>query len=500
MALAKGTVRLAHEMAPQWFKVSTQVTPATAGTSIQWSLNTMQQINSNASKNGLKAYFVGMSIVRHANVTLGEGTANAFSAQVNREAYFSVNIQQPNVSTKYMKQNTNLALLGQLSRTINPAMVALADNLPPKQGLYQDMFAASYGLSASIKSSPFAFAQDRFSSLSVESWGDNYNFQSVGSEAGGDVDFVDATTIPACQYSGNSKHGSWLDKDILPLPLLTNNNMPWVVTLNTLIDLNNQFDTGTITKDVCELWILVSFRKDTAAIRSGLLWSIQQTPIGPGNYNPMPLLYRGIYCVPTYDAATVTEGGIRLPYAPLDFYAFASTAQIRLIDTGDQVFPLDNYSEAQKFLDHYNDGSRLGGNPKCRWSYYGTPASTVYALDTIDGSFVGDAAGLPFFPLVANHLFIKGFGVGFMADPQDSSTRLQITYTTPLPVTGEKNVFSVHVSEFYDHDSPIILAYGLFGDANQPAGSRMPSIIPLTDNVSARSMLVRKLVPWEAPV
>ena len=500
MALARGTVKLAHNMAPQWFKVGTQNTPSTAGTSVSFSLNAMQQINSNAAKNGLRACYVGMAIVRNATYTLGAGAADAFTAQIQREAAFSVNIQQPNISTKYMKQNTNLALLGQLCRSVNPAMIALADNLPPKQGTFQDMFQSDAGISSAIRSAAFAFAGDRFSSMSAESWGDNYNFAFVGAVAPGDGSFTDATVIPACHFSGANKHGNWIDKDILPLALLTNNNMPWVVTLQCDIDVSTQLDTGVYTKDVVELWILVSFRTASDTIRSGVLWSISQTPIGPGNYNPMPLLYRAIFASPVYNAATVSAGGIRLPYGPYNFYGFASTAQVRLIDTGDQVFPLDNYSEAQKFVDHFNEGSRANGNPKCRWDYYGNVVDTNYALSGIQADFLGKASAMPFFPLVSNHLFIKGFGVGFMADPQDSSTRLQVTYTTPLPAGAEKDVYSLHVSEFYDHDAPIILAYGLFGDANQPAGSRMPSILPLTDNVTAKSMLVRKLVPWEAPV
>lgn len=503
MALKTGIFGLQHTLTGQWINIGQQNTPITNKQSIVFNFNRLQDVNSNAKKNGLSAYFAGMAVVRHASYQTSASGFDVVTAQIQREGCFSVNIQQPNLSTKYQKQIENLALIGTASRVIHPLFCAMVGNLPPKQAMLQDTFEGA----ANANSAPFSFAPvngafDRFSSLNaVESWNDNYNFAKVSTNGADDVQFTDATMIPACHYSGSSKAGGWLDKDIIPLATLTNNNMPWTVTVQCDIPRDNYIDPASVFKnDSMDVWAYVVFRRATDTVRCGVLWSVIRTPIGDGNYNPMPLLYRGIFSVPNYGDATqvVAGSGITTPYHPEDFYTFASTAQVRLLDNGDQVFPLDSYSDAQKALDHFNVGSVLGGNPKLRYDYFGNNTSTNTKVSGLIANGEGDFSSLPWFPLVTNHLFAKGFPIAFLSDPQNAESRLQITYTTVLNAAQKANVIAIHVNEFYDQDVPKLLSYGLYGDSNQPAGSRIGSVLPLVDRLTNKSSIVRKLVPWEA--
>lgn len=501
MALQNGIFGLQHTLTGQWINIGQQNTPTTAKQSIVFNFNRLQDVNSNAKKNGLSAYFAGMAVVRHAEYQTINGAANVVTAQVQREGTFSINIQQPNLSTKYQKQTENLALMGAAARVIHPIFCALVNNLPPKQSILQDTFqSAASAQNEPFYNAPLNAAFDRFSSINqIESWNDNYNFANVLTIVGAKQNITDATLIPACQYSGSSVAGSWLDKDIIPFACLTNNNMPWTVTLQCEIPRVDYIDASAgFSTDVMDVWAYIVFRRATDTVRCGVLWSVIRTPIGDGNYNPMPLLYRGIFSTPNYGDATQVTSGITTPYHPEDFYAFVSTSQIRLLDNGNQVFPLDSYSEAQKALDHFNVGSVLGGNPKLRYDYFGDNPNTVSNVNTIINNGAGQFSSLPWFPFATNHLFAKGFPIAFLSDPQNAESRLQITYTTVLNAAQKSNVVAIHVSEFYDQDVPKLLSYGLYGDSNQPAGSRLGSVMPLVDRITNKSSIVRKLVPWEA--
>lgn len=501
MALQNGIFGLQHTLTGQWINIGSQNTPTTVKQAIVFNFNRLQDVNSNAKKNGLSAYFAGMAIVRHAQYQTSSSGFDVVTAQVQREGCFSINIQQPNLSTKYQKQSENLALMGAAARVINPMFCALVDNCPPKQSILQDSFQnQASGNDEPFYESSAGVAFDRFSSLNqIESWNDNYNYVPVLTSASEKRRFTDATMIPACEYSGSSSHGSWLDKDIIPFACLTNNNMPWTVTVQCEIDRTNSIDSAaTFETDKMDVWAYIVFRRATDTVRCGVLWSVIRTPIGDGNYNPMPLLYRGIFSTPNYGDTTQITNGITIPYHPENFFNFVSTSQIRLLDNGNQVFPLDSYSDAQKSLDHFNVGSVLGGNPKLRYDYFGNTTTTVSNVSNIILNGAGQFSSLPWFPFATNHLFAKGFPIAFLSDPQNAESRLQITYTTVLNSAQKANVVAIHVSEFYDQDVPKLLSYGLYGDSNQPAGSRLGSVLPLVDRLTNKSSIVRKLVPWEA--
>jgi hypothetical protein len=500
MALGTGIVKLQHNMTLKWVNIGRQNTPQTAKSSITFDFSKLQNVNSNADKNKLRAGFVGMAIVRYVDADLAPdiGNGDKYTAQVERDSFFTVNVSQPNLSTKYMQQSQNLALVGQAALNINPAFCSLVDNLPPKQGIRQTVSPGAFGANYPNAQGDMSLANDRIASTyGTESWNDLLNFAAVSSFGGKNSTFVDATMIPACQYSGNSSHGTWIEKDQLPFPLLTNNSTPWTVTIQCENAVADQFNSATINTDVMEVWALVAFRKKSDTIRIGVLWSISNTPIGPGNYNPNPLFYRVIASVPTFNDYTNVVDGITLPYVPVNHYAFASTTQIKLNDDNVQVFPLDSYSDYQSVIDHYNAGSLLGGNPKLRYDYWGVVTSTVTSLSAFDPQYIGEISSMPWLPLAVNHLFMSGFPCGFMSDPQTASTRLNITYTGTLSATSMANVISIHVNQFYDDDMPKIMSYGLYGDSNQPAGSRLPAAIPLVDNYGMKVSLIRKIVPLE---
>ena len=498
MAISNGTAAIKHKFTREWVNVGVQTTPSTTKASITFNLNKLQEVNSNADKNGMRASVLGFAVVRYCDYALGADAVNGTirTAQVQREGMFSINISQPNLSTKYQKQDENLALMGAAARNINPAFCALVDNLPPKQGLYQDIFSVGAGAYPKAEGTVHA-AFDRFSSLNqFESWNDNYNFATVSSLAGESASFVDATMIPACQYSGDSNKGAWFDKDVIPLAMLTNNNTPWTVKVQCEIPVGNGFNNEAIATDNMDLWVLVTYTKKSDKPRFGMLWSLIHTPVGDGNYNPLPLLYRMIAITPTYNATTVANG-ITLPYDPIDAYTFVTTAQLRLYDDGVQCFPRDSRADYQVSADHFNYGSLAGGNPKLRWDYFGKTATTIIALNSIDASLGGSMSTCPWVPLATNHLFMAGFPPAFMSDPNASTSRMQITYSATLTSAQKLNVVSIHVNEFYDADAPKMIAYALFGDSNQPAGVRLPDIIPLVDEFTNKTDLARKLVPFE---
>lgn len=502
MALKTGISKLKHQLVSGWFPIGQQTTPTTAKDTITFNFNKLQNVNSNAAKNGLTAYVMGVAIVRHGKYALADNSGNnVYSAQINRDAFFDINVSQPNISTKMMKQDENLALMGLVSRVVNPAFCAMEDTLPPKQGVLQTNFE----MTSPVSSYPSNFAPiqgsfDRMSSLNPsESWNDNRNFALVASDGGGETEFVDATLIPVCHFSGVNRYGGSMDKDIIPFSTLTNNNMPWTVTVTAAQNVADQFQNPTKTSDTMDVWAFVVFRKNSESVRCGVLWSLSHTPIGDGNYNPMPLYYRGIFLAPKFASATTV--GIKIRYLPQDFYTLASTAQIRLLDNGEQVFPLDSYSEAQQSINHFNAGAFVGGNPRLRFDYFGSLNTTSPAYSDFDAAteLAGFFSPMPLFPLVANHLFMDGFPVAFMSDPQNAESRLQVTYSVSLSDAIKASVISLHVSQYYDDDAPKLLSYGLYGDSNQPAGSRLGQIRPLFDEDKQNSMLVRKIVPWECP-
>lgn len=498
MGLSSGTASIKHKFTREWVNVGLQATPSTAKANITFNLNKLQEVNSNADKSGMRASILGFAVVRYCDYSLAADVVNGTvrTAQVQREGLFSINISQPNLSTKYQKQDENLALIGAAARNINPAFCALVDNLPPKQGMFQDVFSVGAGVYPQAEGTAHA-AFDRFSSLNqIESWNDNYNFATVSSAVGEECTFVDATMIPACQFSGDSNKGAWYDKDILPLPMLTNNNTPWTVKVQCEIPVTDSFNNETIVTDNMDLWVLVTYTKKTDKPRFGMLWSLVHTPVGDGNYNPLPLLYRMIAVTPTYNATTVSQG-ITLPYDPIEAYTFVTTANVRLYDNGVQCFPRDSKADFQVSADHFNVGSLMCGNPKIRWDYFGKKQGTVTALNTIDGSLAGSMSSCPWIPLATNHLFMSGFPPAFMSDPNSSTSRMQITYSATLSAAQKLNVISLHVNEFYDADAPKMIAYALFGDSNQPAGVRLPDIIPLVDEFTNKTDLARKLVPFE---
>ena len=500
MAISTGTKSIAHSMTHQWVNIGQQPTPATAKASVSWSFNRLQQINSNADKNGLRATVLGIAIVRVANVSLGADATNEdrYSAQVQREGMFSFNIVQPNIDTKLIKQTQNLAFMGMTGRMINPAFQAYVDDLPPKQGITQDVLSVTKPSNYPFAGGDPTVAFDRFSSLNqFESWNDNYNFVQVSSTDGASAKFVDATMIPLCQYSGSSAGASWESKDCLPFPAFTNSNTPWTVTVGCLQDKAGSFNNPTFVSDNMDCWVLIRYVKKTDEIRIGMLPSIINTPIGDGNYNPLPYLYRVIASVPDFGATTKSHG-ITVPYAPEDWYTFASTSQLRLNDNGVQCFPLDSFSEAEVTITHFNVGSYRGGNPKARFDYNGFVTSTTLTLDNFSAGIVGVASSIPCFPFAVNHLFMSGFPPAFMSTPNLSSSRLNITYTGTLNAAQKSNVISIHVNEFYDKDMPKLLAYALFGDSNMPANVQLPSIVPMVDAATSKTDLVRMIVPCKA--
>lgn len=509
MGLSTGRTKLSHQLPPQWIKLGAENAPAIVGNSINFSFNQLQNVVSNASKNGFRVDALGMAIVHNQSVDLPAGVAELRMFQINRDGHFNVNITQPNMDTKIMKSDTNLAMLGQAARIINPVFCALESTCPPKQGILQDTFAyGAFDRNYPINAAGAAFSSDRFSSINkVESWDDNKNVGAVGSIAIVSRSTVDVTMVPFAHYSGDNKYGSSATTDKIPFATLTNSNMPWQVRITNVVSAVSGFVAGTvITSDSFEIWVYLTFTKKSDRIFVGMLWTLQQTPIGGGDFNANPLLYRGIFSTPKYGVTGITDNGIAVTYVPENNHQFASKSVLRLFDDGTQCFPLESFSDYDRTVDHWNNGSLRGGNPTIRWDHRGVVASTIFKSPTstivagsinnsLDAGILGLVSSMPWLPLAANHLFLAGFQVGFMSDPQNATSRLKISFDETLTAAQLAGVVSLHVNEFYDADMPKLFAYAIYGDSNQPVSTQLPTIIPCTDEMTSKSDLVRKIVP-----
>jgi len=485
-----------------WYQVELNKTITALG-SVQYDMSDLIQLVSNAAKNGYRASVHAISIVLNYAGTYTASGATATSADINRLAFYSLNLDTPNYLAKFSVQAQSLAWHRLIGRVVNPAVVALDRLHPVKRTAYQrfdDYIAAVGARSAGVTANNAQW--DKRPSL-IDGIGDDENYQQVKSVLAGSFSFTDVCTIPLCNYSGGPRA---FYNDKLPLTMVADPNAPWRLTLrentvggNTIR--GEHFDQTAITITTA-VWVYVSFVEVNAPHAVGTLWSAAPQPFDNSNKVLDAHYYRAMLMMPTLDAST-SDNNVAVPYQPEDYSTFLASGNARVFDCSDQVFPLLQYSEAWRFIDHFNIGNAANSNPFETFDQFaGTDTRYKSSTSALGGgvvngsllaSVVGYASNLPYFPVITNHMAVLGFPMGILAKPGCvANLRVQFDGAS-LPTSAAKNNLGIFISE-YDADRVTAMNYSVSGKQNGNAD--VSAWKPALDSITAGSEAVKDIVPW----
>lgn len=494
MKVANGTTlktKRNTRMTADWYPVQNAQT-LTAGGQVTFDFSNIQTLLSDAEKLGKRPSVHAVSIViRHAyDLAAGGAGADAEVSDIQRGCFYTANWQQPNVKGKWFTGTTTLAEHRITGRIINPIATALDRLLPAKKKLFHRTDA---GDSVTFVGSTIPSADVDKRVDPIAGFGDDENFQFVSAAAATPgLSFNDVFTLPMCSMSGPSSY----ENDKLPLRMLVDPNNPWRVTITertigALSIRTNMFRT-TAHVVTAQVFVYISFADASSPHRIGVQWSSQ-----PDNFNGDKILpahwhrFYGLY--PDFDSI-VTDGGVlamAVPYRPDDWQTFLTTNNVRVFDCGQQVFPLPTFSDAPRFLEHFNIGNSAGENPRLNFNPLAASTRINASASGLGGvvagwytaNALGQWAGVPVMPLLTNHFAVAGYPVNVMAKPGcEANHRITVDGAAALPALSGSRARMIYVAE-YDSDRDTAKAYSVTG--RQDGDFSPTAWKPALDNIAA---------------
>lgn len=492
--MAKTTAKRKYRITPGWYQVGSNQVLA-AGGSVRFDYSSLSNLISDATTLGKTPMVIAQSIViNHQGIY--NATADAAVADIQRLCFYTMNQEIPQIKNKYFLSIPSLAFVRQIGMLMNPAAVAIDSLLDIKKRSFNP-FDSIPSINPSLGNAVIPNPDVNKRPNLLTGWRDDENFQEVRSSAGGTpFNFSDVVTLPFCNFSGN------VSNDRLPLTMMADPSNPWRVTINETAINGVSIRTGvfaTLTHTVTvQMWVYIQFLDNDSAISIGNMYCVAPMSF-TSNVTIQPHRYKFYGMVPDYASSTF-DNGMPVPYQPFKHVSAVIDNNIRVFDCTVQVFPLQQFCNGIKTIDHCNIGASQNANP---WFYIdpnGTttinrgPGSTLpgNVQNWIPATVFGTWSTMAFFPLLMNHLSIHSFPPNIIAEPGcDADYRITIDGTGGTP-TG--NVFAVYLDDYYYDDMLIAESYAVHG--KMVSGFDNTAWRPLIDNPdSPKSQQAIGLVP-----
>lgn len=504
MSLRMGTRELFHRMTSGWYLVGTpQPIDMKQGSSVTIKFDTLQQVLSDAQKAGMVAYVKAFGFNINWRVSIPAVPAvvgNALLNQTERMCALGLDINQPNLGMKYLNQTLPLAAVNHIGRTVNPRVVARTlKSFPTRRPIFPnaqrhdgDSAITAAGLAADA-----LVRYDRFTGAEpddAKTFGDNDNIQTVASPTAQDLDYNDVVVMPLCMASGRNKWGDEMEKDHLPLSLMTDNSQPWSVTvgvnqgvpvLSGAIATPAIFPGGIDKGSSIALFVFLSFTPISNPQTFGVTWGTNFSSQLIAGMNFQPRYYRGIFSLPKYNntgGSFVQPYGacnIQIPYEPVDpFSANAPTnTELRIFDgNNNQVFPLTSYSNYSYMCYLLDVGAEAEANPLYYFGDVTGNSSQVFVGggsafpnphrtdNQFSATYFGVGTTNALIPVVSNLLNTRGFAPGIMSAPGNAVNdyiQVQLGNADQFKPASANvpNVLQLYVADQWQKDVAVIRTY-----------------------------------------
>lgn len=492
-------MRLLNNTLPSdWYDIASPATLTAGGEVVlDFSQGRVQTLISTAKKSGFRIAVKAIQVVINYAVTYGAaGAGNAADvSQIQRGCFFGVQMSTPSFKQSYYKVAPTLSQMHITGRIVNPAVSVMERTSFSKFRVLPNREAVDLPGALEVGNPDV----DKDGGINPAQYvGDSENFQFVRQVIAGSATFSDTFVHPLCHGSGITEN------DVLAIEQLADPTNPWKFTIRELtpngVSLRTNLFNQTALTITVTARIHCQFVPMNSTRRVGVLWTSEQISFTP-NFVAPAHRYVGLFLMPQF-AANVTDGGVPCPYQPFNWQPFLTnpSAKSQVFQGSEQIFPLEQFDEPWRQLDHNNIGAQYGNNPMLNWQPVGATSTFIVGPGSALPGYVnpgysttarGAWGGVSYYPVFINLFVAKGFTPGIIQEP-GCNPCLKINTLGAIPAGAENNAVIIYVNEL-ESDLNTAKSYAVNGVANGPVGSNW---IPALDNLaSPDSSLAVMLVP-----